>query len=109
MKIWELHALRVGPAAILTTPDGEANVEGLVLSERAYLLAVRDYRPSELVELVLREGPERAASLLIRHYSSPDAREEHGGHSLALSRGRTPGPLVVRQDELPAAATEDRT
>lgn len=105
MKIWELHALQVGPAAILTTPDGEANIEGLVLSEKAYLLAIRDFRPAALVELALREGPSEAAATLVRHYGANEARAANGGRSLVISRGRTPGPLVLRDDELAQAAT----
>lgn len=50
MKIWEVHAMRL-EGAIRTTPDGEADVAGLVFSEKGYLLAVRDFRPHELVDI----------------------------------------------------------
>ncbi|HET7736949.1 MAG TPA: hypothetical protein VFK32_00090 [Tepidiformaceae bacterium] len=100
MKIWELHALQIGPDAIVTTPDDEALIDGLVLTERAYLLAVRDFRPAQLVALVRAEGPERAAALLTRHFESEESRNAAGGRSLVVGRGRTPGPLVLRSDEV---------
>jgi hypothetical protein len=106
MKIWELHSM-ILPQPILTTPDGHANVEGLILTEKAYLLAVRDFRPGELVDLVLREGPAGAASRLARHY---DARAALDGRGLSLGRGQHPGPMLRRSDEQPApVAGADRT
>lgn len=99
MKLWEVHALRVGDA-IRTTPDGEADIEGLVFSERAYVMAVRDYRPAQLVEMVRRQGPEAAADSLVSHFAE-DAR------GLARTRSRIGGTGIVRGDELVAAPVFD--
>ena len=62
-RIWELHAQRLD-GAIRSTPDGEANIGGLVLSEKAYLLAMRDHRPEQLVRLVQTRGPSGGPSLV---------------------------------------------
>jgi len=94
MKLWEVHALRLGDA-IRTTPDGEADIEGLVFSEKAYIVAVRDYRPAQLVEMVRRQGPEAAADSLVSHFAE-DSR------GLARTRSRIGGPGIVRGDELVA-------
>ena len=56
MRIWELHGMQC-EGAIRSTPDGEADVLGLVFSEKAYLLTLRDYRPHQLVSLVRGAGP----------------------------------------------------
>ena len=55
-KIWELHSLSLG-GAIRTTADGRAEIDGLVLSEKAYFLAVSAFRPAQLVGMVARLGP----------------------------------------------------
>lgn len=96
MKVWELHN-KLLEGAIRTTPDGEADIGGLVLSERAYLLVVRDYRPAQLVELVRRHGPDRAADSLVEHFS--DASSQTNGRYLARTRSRDGGPGIVRSDE----------
>jgi len=100
-RIWELHAARLG-GAIRSTPDGGADVAGLILSEKAYLLAMRDFRPHQLVELVRSEGPHGAAERLIAHYSSPASPGAAGGRSLVAARGLAPTPVVKRSDEVPA-------
>lgn len=100
MRIWEVHNVHLGEKAILTTPDGEANVDGLVLTEKAYLLAMRDFRPGQLVEMVRREGPMAAAGALVAHYRSEEMVRANAGRSLELGRGRTPGPIVRRNDEV---------
>jgi hypothetical protein len=98
-KIWELHAALVGNA-IRSTPEGHADVGGLILSEKAYLLAVRDFRPHQLVEMVRRDGPLAVADRLIAHFSAPAALETAGGRSLVSARGPAPGPFVCRSDEV---------
>jgi hypothetical protein len=99
MKLWEVHALRLGDA-IRTTPDGEADIEGLVFSEKAYIVAVRDYRPAQLVDMVRRHGPEAAADNLVSHFAE-DSR------GLARTRSRIGGPGIVRGDELAVAPVFD--
>ncbi|MCZ2110354.1 MAG: hypothetical protein LC118_12435 [Dehalococcoidia bacterium] len=99
MKVWELHNLRL-EGEIRTTPDGAAEIGGLVLSEKAYLIAVRDFRPDQLIELVARHGPHQAAEALVTHYSSPDARAQSGGRGLIAIRDPNGGPGVYRSDEL---------
>ena len=101
MKIWEMHSVHTN-GAIRGTADGEADVSGLVLSEKAYLLALRDYRPHELVRLVDREGPELAAQELITHYGSYDALQASGGRGLVAARSWSMAPKVVRSDEVAA-------
>jgi hypothetical protein len=91
-KLWELHGSQLG-GAIRTTPEGEADIAGLVLSEKAYLLALRDFRPAQIVRLVREDGPAEAARALIRHYAD-DAR------GLALTHGMSGSPTVRRGDEL---------
>ncbi|MCC7363022.1 MAG: hypothetical protein IT303_01520 [Dehalococcoidia bacterium] len=102
-RIWELHAQRLD-GAIRTTPDGEADVAGLVLSEKAYLLAVRDFRPHELVRQVRTNGPEAVAQRLVAHYASAEALAASGGRSLVTVRGLSPGPSIRRNDEVEEAA-----
>lgn len=101
-RIWELHAQRLN-GAIRTTPDGEADVAGLHLSEKAYLLVVRDYRPAELVRLVEREGPAAVATKLCARYDGV----EHG-RGLVVARGMNTQPLLVREDEAPAPVAARR-
>lgn len=104
MKIWEVHAMSLG-GAIRTTHDGRADVAGLIFSEKAYLLAVRDFRPRQLVELVKREGPDEAARRLIAHYADEDALNASGGRALAAAPGFVVDPVICRSDELqPASA-----
>lgn len=102
MKIWELHALRLG-GAIRTTPDGDAEVAGLVLSERAYLLAMRDFRPDQLVAMVRRDGPANVMNWLLEHYGTPESMQAAGGRKLVATRGgrsMAPGPVLRRNDEV---------
>jgi hypothetical protein len=99
MKIWELNSVRLD-GAIRTTPEGDAEIEGLVLSEKAYLTVVRDLRPEQLVEFVRRQGPVVAARRLVAQYGSAEAMQEHGGRRLVLMRGQSPGPIIRRSDEI---------
>lgn len=107
MKIWEVHSVQTN-GAIKGTYDGEADVNGLVLSEKAYLLALRDYRPAELVKLVAKEGPELAAQELIGHFSSSDALKASGGRGLVAARSWSMAPKVVRSDEAEPPKAMDR-
>ena len=102
-RIWELHARLLGPDSIRTTPEGYAEIEGLVLSEKAYLLAVRDFRPGRLVDMVRDDGPAEVTEKLVSHYRQGlDA----GGRCLVLTRGGTsPVPVIRRSDEVEAPAT----
>jgi hypothetical protein len=95
-RIWELHADRLG-GAIRSTPEGDADIDGLILSEKAYLLAVRDFRPHQLVEMVRREGAPAAAQRLIAHYEGSDSLQ---GRRLVATRGSAPTPIVRRNDEV---------
>jgi hypothetical protein len=99
MKIWELHGQRL-KGIIRSTPDGDAEVAGLILSEKAYLLAVRDFRPTELAELILKDGPTTAARSLIEHYSRPESLQVTGGRGLALARNGASDPILRRSDEI---------
>ena len=98
-KIWELHALQL-EGEIRTTPEGDAEVAGLVISEKAYLLAVRDFRPSELVRLVRQNGKQGAAAALVAHYSSAEALQANAGRALIEARGHSLEPMVRRNDEV---------
>ena len=99
-KIWEIHA-RTLPGAIRTTPDGHAEIGGtLVLSEKAYLLAVRDFRPYQILEMVRSDGASLAAERLIEHYSDGESLRITGGRSLISTRGLEPLPIVRRSDEV---------
>jgi hypothetical protein len=98
MKIWDMHSVQT-KGAIRGTSDGEADVNGLVLSEKAYLLALRDYRPAQLVQLVAREGPELAAQALIGHFGSLSALNASGGRGLVAARSWSMAPKVIRSDE----------
>ncbi|HEX6032752.1 MAG TPA: hypothetical protein VFY90_15075 [Tepidiformaceae bacterium] len=99
MKIWELHAMNLR-GAIRTTPDDRADVAGLVFSEKAYLLAVRDFRPAELVNLVEREGPHEAARRLVAHFSSEEVLNACGGRGLVAAPGFAVDPVICRSDEV---------
>ncbi len=99
LPIWELHGRQLG-GAIRTTPEGEADVGGLVLSEKAYLLVVREMRPAALVDLVRREGPQAAASRLLAHFETPEALAASAGRKLVPARGMSPGPYIRRSDEV---------
>ena len=96
-RIWELHS-RLNGGGIATTPEGDADVGGLVLSEKAYLHAVHDFRPKQLIELVEREGPTLAAERLVAHYADPACVNAAGGRSLVAVKGLSP-PLIVRRSD----------
>lgn len=98
LKIWELHGLSLG-GAIRSTPEGHAEVAGLVLTEKAYLMAVRDFRPHQLVAMVRREGASAAAERLVQHYGDPANVQASGGRKLVVARGPAPEPMVWRSDE----------
>ena len=101
MKIWELHSQTTN-GAIRTTADGDADVDGLLLSEKAYLLVIRDFRPTTLVQLVQEHGPFAAADALVAHFAaySPD----NTGRALARGRSRMGDPIICRSDEAIAAS-----
>ena len=101
MKVWELHSQAVD-GAISTTPDGEADIAGLVVSEKAYFLIMRDFRPAPLVALVRRDGPAEAANVLLAHFNTPESRQASGNRGLAATRSGIGGLGLVRADELPA-------
>ena len=107
MKIWELHGLQA-EGNIHTTPEGDADIAGLVVSEKAYLLAVRDFRPAQLVKLVRDEGPQRAGAVLIAHYSQPELVKTNGGRSAITARGHSIDPMIRRSDEEPAVLATGR-
>lgn len=107
MKIWELHGQRL-QGLIRSTYDGDADVAGLILSEKAYLLAVRDFRPAELAELVQQHGPVLAARQLIEHYARPESLNVTGGRGLALARDSASDPVLRRSDEVPEAQAVGR-
>ena len=98
MKLWELHTQQLN-GAIRTTPDGEAQVDGLVLSEKAYILVMREFRPAQLVKLVEREGASAAANGLIAHFATDDALPLSGGRGLVLTRASVGGVGLARGDE----------
>jgi hypothetical protein len=100
-RIWELHSQQLD-GAIQTTPEGDADVGGLVFSEKAYLLVVRELRPPQLVELVRRDGPQLAAQRLVAHFATPEAVAASGGRALVSGRGMSPGPYIRRSDEVAA-------
>lgn len=101
MKIWELHS-QVTNGAIRTTADGDADVGGLLLSEKAYLLVMRDFRPATLVRIVDEQGPFAAADALVAHFATnaPDTT----GRALARGRSRMGDPIICRSDEAIAAS-----
>lgn len=98
MKIWELHTQQLN-GAIRTTPDSEAEIDGLVLSEKAYILVMRDFRPRQLVALVERDGAPLAAQTLITHFGTPEALQANGGRGLVLTRATVGGVGLAREDE----------
>jgi hypothetical protein len=103
MKIWELHGLH-SKGLIRTTAEGHADIGGLVLSEKAYLIAIRDFRPADILELVQLRGPSEAAQALIAHYGRDESLQSTGGRGLAATRGLAPSPMVCRSDEVREAA-----
>ena len=106
MKIWEVHALHSN-APVRTTGEGHCEIDGLLLSEKAYLLAIRDMRPASLFKLVEELGPENAASELINYYRKPEPGQP--GHSLLAGRSRLGDTLLVRNDEARLPAREYAT
>lgn len=99
MKIWELHGMRLD-GSIRSTPEGDAFVAGLVFSEKAYLLAVRDFRPAELVDLVEQRGAVAVAQALVAHYAEGEAPGQPAVRGLVIARGQGPEPMLRRSDEL---------
>ena len=97
MKIWEVHAMNSG-CRIRTTAEGNCDIDGMLLSERAYLLAIRDVRPAQLFRMVQELGPENATSELLNYYASPEPG--HLGRALALGRSRLGDPILMRSDEV---------
>ncbi len=106
MKIWEVHAMQSG-GRIRTTAEGHCEIDGLLLSEKAYLLAIRDMRPTELFRLVDELGPENAAAELINYYHTPQPGQP--GHALAAGRSRLGDPILMRSDEVRLPAREYAT
>lgn len=105
MKIWEVHSLSTN-GAIRTTADGDADVAGLLFSEKAYLLAMRDIRPAQLVSLVNERGPLGAAEALVAHFAL--AQPDNTGRSLIRGRSRMGDPIIQRSDEVPQPAVPAR-
>ena len=89
---------------VRTTGEGHCEIDGLLLSEKAYLLAIRDMRPANLFRLVEDLGPENAASELLNYYHSPEPG--HAGHSLLAGRSRLGDTLLMRSDEVRLPARE---
>ncbi len=106
MKIWEVHAMHTG-GRVRTTADGHCEIDGLLLSERAYLLAVRDIRPAQLLRLVEELGAEEATEQLLAYYTSPAPGQP--GQSLASGRSRLGDPMLLRSDEVRVPAREYAT
>ena len=98
MKLWELHTQQLN-GAIRTTPDGEAEIDGLVLSEKAYILVMREFRPAQLLGLITRDGAAGAANRLIEHFGAADALPLSGGRGLVLTRASVGGVGLARGDE----------
>jgi hypothetical protein len=103
MKIWEVHAMQSG-SRVRTSFEGHCEIDGLLLSEKAYLLAIRDMRPAQLFRLVDELGPENAASELLNYYHSPEPGQP--GHGLTAGRSRLGDPLLLRSDEARLPARE---
>lgn len=106
-KIWEFSALRF-EGEIRTTPEGDAEVAGLVISEKAYLLAVRDFRPTELIRLVHSHGTQGAAAAFVAHYAAATAVQSNGGRALIAARGHFLEPMIRRNDEVSEALATGR-
>lgn len=100
MKIWEVHSAMVN-GAIRTTADGDADVGGLLLSEKAYLLAMRDFRPAQLISLVEELGSHAAGDALVAHFATGPSTT---GRGLTRGRSRLGDPLICRSDEPAATA-----
>ena len=102
-KIWEIHSLSVG-GAIRTTADGLADIDGLVLSEKAYFLAVSAFRPVQLVGMVDRLGAAEAAQALVSHFRSASRVDATCGRALVIAAVHSNGVTLVRNDEAAATA-----
>ncbi len=98
-KIWELHATQHA-GAIRSTPEGHADVMGLVLSEKAYFLVVRDYRPGQLIAMVEKRGVADTTREILDHFSDPAALRLSAGRQLVPCRGLEPTPVIRRSDEV---------
>lgn len=107
MKVWELHSQTLD-GAIRTTPDGEADIGGLIVSEKAYLLLMRDHRPGQVVDMVQRHGPANAANALCAHYNTEESLAASGGRGLAITRSGIGGVGLVRADEADEAVGRRR-
>ncbi|MEO8541128.1 MAG: hypothetical protein ABI577_15405 [bacterium] len=106
MKIWEVHAMN-SDGRIRTTAEGHCEIDGMLLSERAYLLAIRDMRPAQLFALIDDLGPQNAASELMNYYASPEPG--HLGRALVKGRSRLGDPILLRSDEVRLPAREFAT
>ena len=106
MKIWEVHAMHSG-GRVRTTAEGHCDIDGLLLSEKAYLLAIRDMRPRDLIQLVEDVGPQNAGSELMNYYTLPAPGQP--GHGLQAGRSRLGDPLLLRSDEVRLPAREFAT
>jgi len=91
-------------ARVRTTAEGNCDIDGLMLSEKAYLLAIRDMRPRELIRLVEDIGPQNAAAELVTYYHSPEPG--HLGRALVAGRSRLGDPILLRSDEVRLPARE---
>ncbi len=105
MKIWEVHA-SLARVPIRTTADGDADVGGLLLSEKAYLLAMRVVRPQELAAMGEELGPAAAAERLTTLLAAQVA--DGTGRALVLGRTRLGEPILRRNDEAEAPAGTGR-
>jgi hypothetical protein len=105
MKIWEVHSLSTN-GAIRTTADGDADVAGLLLTEKAYLLAMRDFRPAQLLNLVHERGQHGAAEALVAHFAG--AQPDNTGRTLSRGRSRMGDPVIQPSDEAPQPVTAGR-
>ena len=103
MKIWEVHTMHSG-ARVRTTAEGNCDIDGLLLSEKAYLLAIRDMRPGQLITLVEDIGAQNAAAELVTYYHSPEPG--HLGRALVAGRSRMGEPILLRSDEVRLPARE---
>ncbi len=92
---------------IRTTGEGHCDIDGLLLSEKAYLLAIRDMRPHQLFALVDELGPQNALAELVNYYASPEPG--HLGRSLIAGRSRLGDPILLRSDEVRLPAREFAT